>query len=163
MPQRIVIDYNKLCMMVLLASIIYSELIAYYSHYASWPKLPIKKLNVNNPEKASEEDVLKFLFVADSQIQGYLNEGSTGPIKRWDIDRYLSKTFSWAMYAYEPQVVIFLGDLIDEGSEADEDDYLDYVIRFKNIYSLKSEAGYNLIPPKITLPVSMKTKLAYTI
>ena len=43
------------------------------------------------------------------------------------------------MHAYNPQVVVFLGDLIDEGNEADKDDYLDYVTRFKNIYSLKKE------------------------
>ena len=139
MPQRVVIDYNKLCVMVLLASIIYNEYLSYFSHYASWPKLPIKPLHINSPEETSTDNILKILYVADPQIQGYLNEGSTGPIKRWDIDRYLSKTFSWAMYSYEPQVVIFLGDLIDEGSEADMDDYLDYVKRFKNIYIIKND------------------------
>ena len=125
--------------MVLLASIIYNEYLSYFSHYASWPKLPIKQLHINSPEETSTDNILKILYVADPQIQGYLNEGSTGPIKRWDIDRYLSKTFSWAMYSYEPQVVIFLGDLIDEGSEADMDDYLDYVKRFKNIYIIKND------------------------
>lgn len=144
MPQRVVIDYNKLCIMVLLASIIYNEYMAYFSHYASWPKLPVKKLYKNDNEEESTEEILKILFVADPQIQGYLNEGSTGPVRRWDIDRYLSKTFSWAMYAYDPGVVIFLGDLIDEGSEADKDDYLDYVSRFRNIYSLHSETRYGL-------------------
>ena len=144
MPQRVVIDYNKLCIMVLLVSIIYNEYMAYFSHYASWPKLPVKKLYKDNNEEESTEEILKILFVADPQIQGYLNEGSTGPVRRWDIDRYLSKTFSWAMYAYDPGVVIFLGDLIDEGSEADKDDYLDYVSRFRNIYSLHSETRYGL-------------------
>jgi len=139
MPQKVSIDYNKLCIMVLLASVIYNEYLAYFSYFASWPKLPIKKLQMGNLEEESAKDILKILYVADPQIQGYLNEGSTGPIKRWDIDRYLSKTFSWAMYAYEPQVVIFLGDLIDEGSEADKDDYLDYVKRFKNVYTIKNE------------------------
>jgi hypothetical protein len=38
-----------------------------------------------------------------------------GIITRWDSDRYLSKTFSWAKYAYNPDVVVFLGDLMDEG------------------------------------------------
>ena len=138
MSQRMVIDYNKLCVIVLLFAIIYNEYFAYYSYYVLWPSLPISKLSKNTP-KAESSDILKILFVADAQIQGYINEGSTGPIKRWDSDRYLSKTFSWAMHAYSPQVVVFLGDLIDEGNEADKDDYLDYVTRFKNIYSLKKE------------------------
>ena len=116
------------------------EYMAYFSYYASWPKLPVNKVYKDKIYKEeSEDNILKILFVADSQIQGYLNEGIIGPITRWDSDRYLSKTFSWAMYAYDPQVVVFLGDLIDEGSEADQDDYKDYVIRFKNIYSLESE------------------------
>ena len=157
MPQRVVIDYNKLCIMVILASIVYNEYFAYFSHYASWPKIPTKKVSIDNPDRGkSGEEILRILYVADSQIQGYLNEGSTGPIKRWDIDRYLSKTFTWAMYAYDPQLVIFLGDLIDEGSEADQDDYLDYVIRFKNIYSLENKARY-------TSNISIKNYVIYII
>ena len=41
------------------------------------------------------------------------------------------------MYAYDPQVVVFLGDLIDEGNEADKDDYLDYVTRFCKVNALE--------------------------
>ena len=138
MSQRVVIDYNKLCIIVLLGAIFYNEYLAYFLNYASWPSLPFKKLMKGN-QKVESTDILKILFVADAQIQGNLNEGSTGPIKRWDADRYLTKTFGWAMHAYDPQVVVFLGDLIDEGSEANDDDYLSYVICFKNIYTLKQD------------------------
>ena len=65
-----------------------------------------------------------------------------GLITRWDSDRYLSKTFSWAKYAYSPDVVIFLGDLMDEGSESSESDYVDYVRRFKSIYETKALKVY---------------------
>ena len=140
MPQKVVIDYNKLCIMVLLGAILYNEYLAYLSSYAGWPSIPMQKLiKKNNDQEEPLDNVLKIIFVADAQIQGMLNEGSTGPIKRWDSDRYLKKTFSWAMYAYEPQVVVFLGDLLDEGSEADDEQYLDYVIRFKSIYALEED------------------------
>ena len=142
MSQRVVIDYNKLGIMVLLGAIFYNEYLAYFSNYASWPSLPVKKL-IKNSQEVDPTDILKILFVADAQIQGYLHEGTTGAIKRWDSDRYLAKTFGWAMYAYDPQVVVFLGDLIDEGSEANDDDYLSYVIRFKNIYTLKQDERWH--------------------
>ena len=56
--------------------------------------------------------------MADPQLQGVMYESPfpVGPITRWDSDRYLGKTFSWAISAYSPQVVVFLGDLIDEGN-----------------------------------------------
>ena len=79
---------------------------------------------------------MRILLVADPQIQGNLHEGPWGFVRRWDADRYLAKTFSWANSAYSPNLVVFLGDLLDEGSEADEDDYAEYVQRFKSIYGL---------------------------
>lgn len=130
--------------MVLMGAIFYNEYLAYFSSYAGWPSLPINKLIHKEPDKLEPAaDILKILFVADAQIQGYLNEGSVGPITRWDSDRYLAKTFGWAMHAYEPQVVVFLGDLLDEGSEADNEDYLEYVIRFKQIFSLKESGRFS--------------------
>ena len=104
--QRAVLDYNKLCFLLLLGAVLYNELIAYYSAYSRWP-------NLKWPT-----DSLRILFVADPQLQGVMYESPfpVGPITRWDSDRYLGKTFSWAISAYSPQVVVFLGDLIDEGN-----------------------------------------------
>ena len=53
---------------------------------------------------------------------------------RWDSDRYLRKNYAWAKSYYSPDVVIFLGDLIDEGVEATESEYMSYVNRFYSIY-----------------------------
>jgi ethanolamine phosphate phosphodiesterase len=104
--QRAVLDYTKLSLILLFGAIFYNEFLAYFSAYTRWP-------TVKWPSES-----LRILFVADPQIQGVLFESPfpLGTITRWDSDRYLSKTFSWAMSAYNPQVVVFLGDLIDEGS-----------------------------------------------
>ena len=104
-PQRVVLDYNKLSLFLLIGAVFYNELIAYYSAYSRWPDLKWPT------------DSLRILFVADPQIQGVMYESPfpLGPITRWDSDRYLSKSFSWAISAYSPQIVVFLGDLIDEG------------------------------------------------
>ena len=65
-----------------------------------------------------------------------------GIITRWDSDRYLSKTFSWARYAYNPDVIVFLGDLMDEGSEGTDEEYRGYVKRFRNIYDTSAVKIY---------------------
>ena len=103
--QRAVLDYNKLSFLLIVGAIFYNEFLAYYSAYSRWPSIKLPS------------ESLRILFVADPQIQGVLFESPfpLGPITRWDSDRYLSKTFSWAVSAYSPQVVVFLGDLIDEG------------------------------------------------
>ena len=95
--------------------------------------------------------MLRILFVADPQIQGNLHEGSWGWIRRWDSDRYLAKTYSWAYSAYSPNLVVFMGDLLDEGSEADDVDFVEYVWRFRNIYNLKDSVYCSDPPPSIEM------------
>jgi len=130
--RRAVLDYNKLSVMIILGAVLYSEYFAYYSAYSRWPSLPIQQ----------KDGILKILFVADPQIQGLLHEGSQpwAAIRRWDADRYLSKGYGWARWAYgsgnEFDLVVFLGDLLDEGSEANDVDFAEYVQRFRNIYDL---------------------------
>jgi hypothetical protein len=103
--QRAALDYNKLGFILLLGAVFYNEFFVYYSSYNKWPSL------------SNSDDCIKILFVADPQIQGlkYERPFPIGAITRWDSDRYLSKTYSWAVFAYSPQIVVFLGDLIDEG------------------------------------------------
>jgi len=121
-PQRVVLDYNKLSLFLLIGAVFYNELIAYYSAYSRWPDLKWPT------------DSLRILFVADPQIQGVMYESPfpLGPITRWDSDRYLSKSFSWAISAYSPQIVVFLGDLIDEGDLTNS-----IIINNKNTHFLK--------------------------
>jgi hypothetical protein len=48
--------------------------------------------------------------------------------------RYLSKTFSLAYSYVQPDVVVFLGDLFDEGSKAFPYEYKSYMSRFQSIF-----------------------------
>ena len=59
------------------------------------------------------------------------------PKVRSDVDRYISKTYHEALHYVKPDVIIFLGDLIDEGSVAGEQEFKDYVRRFYNIFNIK--------------------------
>jgi len=143
--RRAVLDYSKLSYMIILGAIVYNEYLAYYSAHTRWPNLP----QIPNDK---QDDVLRILFVADPQIQGNLHEGSWGWIRRWDSDRYLAKTYSWAYSAYSPNLVVFMGDLLDEGSEADDVDFAEYVWRFRNIYNLRDSVYCSEPPPSTEMP-----------
>ena len=48
--------------------------------------------------------------------------------------RYLRRTFQAAYYHHKPDVVVYLGDLLDEGSKASNSEYETYTSRFKDIF-----------------------------
>lgn len=50
------------------------------------------------------------------------------------IFRYLIKTFIYAFGFAKPDVVVFLGDLLDEGSTSTDDEYKTYIKRFFRIF-----------------------------
>jgi len=129
--QRPAIDYCRLSVMIVISVVAYNEFLVYMNAYRSWPTIDQKQR-------------LKILFVADPQIQGANDMDSyfLGIITRWDSDRYLSKTYSWAKYAYKSDVIVFLGDLMDEGSQGSDSEYQTYATRFKSIYDTKAVKIY---------------------
>ena len=61
------------------------------------------------------------------------------------IYRYLSKTFGLAYGYVSPDVVIFMGDLLDEGSTAKDIDYETYFQRFQRIFAVDSSTKVYLL------------------
>jgi len=123
------VHFSKLCTLILVGTVTYNEFLCYWFHYHSWPKVtPVS------------EDSTILLLVADPQILGVEHEpsGVYGSIRRWDGDRYLSKAYRWALSAYSPPTVVFLGDLMDEASESDSDQITEYAERFHSIYPKES-------------------------
>lgn len=55
-----------------------------------------------------------------------------------DSDIYLRKTFGQAVSHAKPDVVCFLGDLLDEGSVASDDEYERYLKRFHRVFETSS-------------------------
>ena len=126
MARRMAINFTKLCGLILVCTTVYNEYISYYLCHVSWASLP-----------ASPDDRMTvILLVADPQIQGVQHEpgGLLGGIRRWDSDRFLHKSYKWATGAYRINTIVFLGDLIDEGSEADDEIFAEYAARFHSIY-----------------------------
>lgn len=109
--------------------VICNESLIYLIQSMRWPTLPVDSRDPGQTQV--------ILFVSDPQIQGYQDEPGfpLGNIIRWDIDRYLTQTFSLAHAYANPDVVVFLGDLMDEGSKATKDEYMSYYFRFLKVFS----------------------------
>ncbi|XP_064618466.1 metallophosphoesterase 1 homolog [Lineus longissimus] len=138
--RRLLIPRNVSRKKLLLASVIcfylfISEVLVYYIQSLRWPAIP---------STGVKEDELKVLFVADAQLIGHSNEfktvGPFGFVTRRDSDRYLHKTFNLAYSHVQPDVVIFMGDLLDEGSITTNDRYEEYVNRFYAIFQKARES-----------------------
>lgn len=63
-----------------------------------------------------------------------------------DSDQFLKKTFARAYAFAKPDVIFFLGDLMDEGSVALEDAYQRYLRRFNSIFKSSTNVKKFYIP-----------------
>lgn len=87
------------------------------------------------------------LFVSDPQILGEtFDTRFYSGIAIHDSDEYLKKTYARAFAFTKPDVVCFLGDLLDEGSVATDEAYGRYVRRFNNIFKANASVRKIFIP-----------------
>ncbi|XP_052261926.1 uncharacterized protein LOC127865904 isoform X2 [Dreissena polymorpha] len=92
------------------------------------------------------------IFLAALLLVVFMNEYIVYKIQsyRWptfpDIDRYLWKTFAHAFDYSQPDVIIFLGDLFDEGSKAFPEEYKSTLDRFQSIFPQTSYMKTIYIP-----------------
>ncbi|XP_071107211.1 uncharacterized protein [Haliotis cracherodii] len=122
------LTFRSFLLLILLTTVIINEFLVHRIQSWRWPAMP-------HPYKDSEEE-MRILFVSDPQIVGYQDEARfpIGSITRWDSDSYLSRTFSLAFSYTQPDVVVFLGDLMDEGSRATPTEYEMYMDRLESIF-----------------------------
>lgn len=79
----------------------------------------------------------RFLLVADPQILGEtFDSNGYNSFAIYDNDRTLKTSFELAMANSQPDVICFLGDLMDEGSVANTAQYERYLQRFKRIFAV---------------------------
>lgn len=79
---------------------------------------------------------VKIVAVADPQILG---EQDSSLLARWDCDRYLQRTFSQALTHVQPDIVLFLGDEMDEGHIASDAQFRTDLNRFQSIFQIPDE------------------------
>ena len=113
--------------LVVCAAVVYNEVLSFFVSSWQW----------RNMSSSNQGDDLRVLFVADPQLVGLRDElPLLGIITRWDADRYLQFGFFHAVGHVRPDVFVFLGDLLDEGSIASEDEYMTYVRRFRRVFRM---------------------------
>ncbi|GIY16792.1 metallophos domain-containing protein [Caerostris darwini] len=118
----------KFPLLVLLVAVIVFEWLEYsVTPLLFWPKLV---------SGYSSHDAVKLLIVGDPQLIGnhYSPSGFLGSIVRWDADRYVRKTFVLAYNHIKPDIVIFLGDNLDEGEIASDEEFISYFQRFCHVF-----------------------------
>lgn len=96
----------------------------------------------------SDAGFQRILLVADAQIQGYNDEPPfpIGSITRWDSDRFLHNGYMAAVRHFHPDVIIFLGDELDEGSKATSEYFTQYRLRFASLFPIPDNALAIFIP-----------------
>ncbi|KAK3091911.1 hypothetical protein FSP39_023647 [Pinctada imbricata] len=125
---------------IVIITVIVNEYLIYIIQSQRWPNIPVTDRDPDN--------VQVLLLVSDPQLQGYKDEPGFpfGAITRWDSDRFLSQTFWLAMSHTKPDAVIYLGDLMDEGSKASKEDYKYCYYRFHQIFALAQKLKNIYIP-----------------
>lgn len=126
--------------------VFFNEVLVYYIAQFSWHSIDCKLgklLNAISRDLRLNkfnliDNCTRLLLIADPQILGNSYDRSHhSPVGRFDSDRYLQKTFERAISFTQPHIIVFLGDLLDEGNVATSQEYKQYVRRFKNIYRSK--------------------------
>lgn len=122
----------RFVVLVALAMVFNNEYLCYVWCRLRWASIP-------NPTRDASSE-LRILLVADPQLVGFRDESPWfGFVTRWDCDRYLQNGFQNAFSYVRPDVVVFLGDLLDEGSVATDHHYVTYVDRFKSVFPVPKD------------------------
>ncbi|KAK4029975.1 hypothetical protein OUZ56_022931 [Daphnia magna] len=114
----------KLFFLILCLTVFHNEYFVYWYDSMKWPSISCLQLE--------NQQCQRILIVSDPQILG-LHE-VFGWIAYTDSDWYLQKSFYYALRYINPDVIIFLGDLMDEGSTSTNDEYKFYKTRFSKIF-----------------------------
>lgn len=84
--------------------------------------------------------------MSDPQLLGETFNIHFSGLAIYDSDKFLEKTFAQALAYTKPDVICFLGDLMDEGSIATDDAYQRYLRRFNDIFKTSASVQKMHIP-----------------
>ncbi|KAJ0182146.1 hypothetical protein K1T71_002868 [Dendrolimus kikuchii] len=121
----------KYFLVAYIGAALYCEWLVYIIQPIFWPDLQCNE---------HDSSCTKILFIADPQIQG--DTAVPPPMSylfNWDSDRYLKSSFSVALNHFKPEILVYLGDLTDEGSIATMKEFNGYVKRLSNIFNVNYE------------------------
>ncbi|XP_049529699.1 uncharacterized protein LOC125948068 [Anopheles darlingi] len=115
----------KIYLPTLVGLIVYNEYLIHIYHSLQWSEL-----------QCETDSCVKVLLVADPQILGNtFGKKLYWPLANFDSDRHLKRTYKRAVQHTTPDVICFLGDLMDEGNVADDVQFANYFSRFVDIFT----------------------------
>lgn len=120
----------------LILLILYNEVLIYVLQKLRWSSISCK-----------EDTCLRMLLVGDPQILG--NSFDThfyAGLANYDSDRYLAWYYEKAVEHVRPDVICFVGDLMDEGNTPNEEFFKEYYERFGAIFPTHPTAKTIYIP-----------------
>ena len=86
-------------------------------------------------------DSLRVLAITDLHIMCTMSAVEPW-IARWDADRYLKKNLDQAIAVFEPHVVLILGDVFDQGYNANSKEWVDYLACLRHIVALPKKVKF---------------------
>lgn len=112
----------------LAALLVFCEFAVYYLVLAScrYPEAPARN-------STREEEPLRAMFLADTHLLGSRLGHPWDKLRReWQMHR----AFQTAMTLFAPELVVFLGDVFDEGKWCSEEEFGDYLRRFGSLFAV---------------------------
>lgn len=97
----------------------------------------------NWPKAASQSSYLNAMILADPHLLGY-RKGSK--IDQYIRESEMSASFRVAKFLFKPDLIIFLGDLLDEGLTAGQKEFSEYVERFSLIFPIDDSDKRIIVP-----------------
>lgn len=129
---------NKIVRFIVLLFLLmfYCEFLHYYFVllFCKWPTLPHQQAKGTIGEMKSQP--LKMMILADTHLLGSREGHWLDRLRReWMMER----SFQTAMTIHHPQVVFFLGDLLDEGKWCSNEEFAQHVKRFNKMFEVPSD------------------------
>lgn len=113
---------------ILILTVFHNEFFSFWQDSWAWPDINCNRSNDNS------SSCQKILIVSDPQILSN-SEGIISFVEAMDSDAYLRRSFQMAVKHVSPHVILFLGDLLDQGSQTTGEEYLIYTNRFNQIFN----------------------------
>nr|XP_053635260.1 LOW QUALITY PROTEIN: uncharacterized protein LOC128690574 [Cherax quadricarinatus] len=132
------ITRNRFVVIFLTCVIIANECIFYAFTATNWPVI------TNN-----SEDSVRVLIAADPQILSAQTEPfyPFSILTSWDANRFISRGFHLALWRSKPDIVVFLGDLLNDGSIASDFDFSSLVQHFRNLMYIPDYVKHTIFVP----------------
>ncbi|XP_068211355.1 metallophosphoesterase 1 homolog [Palaemon carinicauda] len=137
LPQFRITKYGFIIGM-LFTAILFNEWLMYVVKALRWPDIT-----------DIEEDNVRVLIAADPQILSTDTEPHfpLNLLTTWDADRFVSRGFHLAVWRTKPDIIIFLGDVMDDGSISNDNSFHQKVEHFKSLMYIPSYVKHTIYVP----------------